>query len=473
MMSEQSKKSPSKSNVTRRTFLHRAACTASTVWALPALVPSSVLGALAPSNRINAAMIGLGNQSTIDLPAFLQQSDVQVVAVCDVNTASHGYRSPDQFLGRKPGQDSVNAYYAKKTDAGQYKGCDAYADFREVIGRKDVDAVAIVVPDHWHALMTVMAAKAGKDIYCEKPLSLTVRDGQEIVKAVRQHKRVLQTGSMWRSNDTVRTACELVRNGRIGKVERIITEVAENNFKGPGPGWKPMPVPEGFDYETWLGPAPAAPYHKDRCFYRFRFILDYSGGQTTNFGCHSNGIAQWALGADNSGPIEFADLASEWPEPGDLFTTPTKIDFRARYADGPELICRTTKRGFGARFEGTEGWVEFVDGGLKTSPDSLKDTKIGLQEIHLPVAVKSRAKDEPPRSMSYDHVRNFIDCVKSRQDPVEPVEAGHRTASLCHLGNIAMKLHRKIRWDPKQEQILGDDEAAKMLSRPMRAPWTL
>lgn len=457
-------------NITRRRFLKGAALGAAAAYGMPAIVPSSVLGALAPSNRINVAMIGLGNQGTLDLAAFLQQDDVQVVGVCDVNTASHGYRTPDQFLGRKPGQDAVNAYYAKKNDAAEYKGCDAYTDFREVIGRADADAVVIVVPDHWHSYMTIMAAKAGKDIYCEKPLSLTIRQGQEMVKAVREHKRVLQTGSMWRSNGAARHACELVRNGRIGQVKRIISEVSENNFKGPGPGWKPMPVPEGFDYEMWLGPAPAAPYHADRCFYRFRFILDYSGGQTTNFGCHSNGLAQWALGVDNSGPIEFEDAGSEWPEPGDLFTTPTKIDFRARYSDGPELICQTTKRGFGTRFEGTEGWVEF-GGALKTFPESLKDSEIGPQEIHLPAAIKNRQKDAPARSMSYDHVRNFVDCMKSREDPVEPVEAGHRTASLCHLGNIAMKLHRKIKWDPQQEQIIGDDEAAKMLSRPMREPW--
>ena len=459
--------------VTRRQFLRHAACgSASVCWA-PVIVPSSVFGGLTPSNRIHVAMIGMGNQSTVDLPAFLQQKDVQVVAVCDVNTASHGYRSPDQFLGRKPGQDAVNAYYAKKTDTGRYKGCNAYNDFREVLGRTDVDAVAVVTPDHWHAIMTVTAAKAGKDIYCEKPLSLTVRDGQEMVKAVRQYKCVLQTGSHWRSNDTVRFACELVRNGRIGKVNRIVTEVAENNFKGPGPGWKAMPVPEGFDYDMWLGPAPSAPYHKDRCLYRFRFIMDYSGGQTTNFGAHSHGIVQWALGTDNSGPVEFEDLASVWPEPGSLFTTPLKVHFRARYADGVELECRTTKRGFGVRFEGTEGWVEFSGQGLRTSPEGLKDARIGPEEIHLPISAKDRPRNAPAGSMSYDHVRNFVDCVKSREDPVECVEAGHRTASLCHLGNMAMKLRRKIHWDPQREEVLDDEQASAMLSRPLRAPWTL
>jgi hypothetical protein len=461
-----------RTRVTRRNFLQRGTAAAAAVCSAPAIVPASVFGALAPSNRIHVGMLGMGNQSTINLPAFLEQDDVQLVAVCDVNTASHGYATPQQFLGRKPGQDAVNAYYAKKTNAGAYHGCDAYTDFREVIGRPDIDAVVIIVPDHWHALMTVMAARAGKDIYCEKPLSLTVRQGQEMVKAVQQYKRVLQTGSMWRSDGPARKACELVRNGRIGKVQRVLTEVAHNNAKSPGPGWQPMPVPEGFDYPMWLGPAPLAPYHKDRCLYRFRFILDYSGGQTTNFGCHSNGLAQLGLGTDHTGPVEFEDQGSEWPTPGSLFTTPTKIAFRARYADGVELICQSSKRGFGARWEGTDGWVEFGYNTFRTSPESLKDSVIGPQEIHLPMSVNAEL-DAAHKSNSWRHVRNFLDCMRSRGTPVEPVEAGHRTASLCHLGNIAMKLRRKIHWDPEQEQIVDDPEAAAMLSRPMRAPWTL
>lgn len=294
----------SQSTFSRRRLLRRAGLAAAAAWAAPAVVPSSVMGAFAPSNRIHVAEIGMGNQSQVDLPAFLRQPDAQVVAVCDVNTGSRGYKTPEQFLGRKPGQDRVNAYYAKQTGIGSYKGCDAYNDFREVLARADVDAVVLVVPDHWHAVMTVMAAAAGKDIYCEKPLSLTVRDGQEMVKAVRRHKRVLQTGSM-------------------------------------------------------------------------------------------------------------------------------------------------------------------------------KTTKFRPDEIRLPVSVPGREMVLTGRqqmqgsSLNVDHARNFLDCVKSRQDPVEPAEAGHRTASLCHLANIAMRLRRKIRWDPQHEDIRDDDEARRMLSRPMRSPWTM
>ena len=456
---------------TRRHFLKTTAAAVGAV-AAPYIVPARVLGANAPSNRINVGFIGNGNQSTIDLPAFLGQPDVQVLAVCDVNTASYGYKTPEQFLGRKPAQDKVNAFYANQKPSGQYRGCDAYNDFREVLGREDIDAVAIVVPDQWHGLMVVMASQAGKDMYCEKPLSLTVRQGRKMVEAVRKHKRILQTGSHYRSSPTNRLACELVRNGRIGQVQRIITQVAEQNAVDPGPGWQPMPVPEGFDYEMWLGPAPQVPYHKDRCLYRFRFNLDYSGGQTTNFGAHSNDIAQWGLGADDTGPVEFEDAGSEWPAPGGLFNTATKVSFRARYANGVELVCATTKGGFGTRFEGSEGWVEYGYKGVTTSPESLATSAIKSDEIRLPVS-NSERKEDASRNYIPDHVRNFIDSVKSRNDPVNPVEAGHRTATLCHVANIAMRLKRKLNWDPEREQFVNDEEANKLLDRPMRNPWQL
>jgi predicted dehydrogenase len=465
------------SNITRRRFLQRTAGGAAVACCVPAIVPSSVFGANAPNERINVAFIGLGNQSRIDLPAFLGHDDAQVVAVCDVNRGSNHYLKPEHFLGREPGQKTVNEYYAKKTGVDEYKGCAAYGDFREVLARPDVDAVVLIVPDHWHALMTVAAAKAGKDIYCEKPLSLCIRQGQQMVKAVRQYKRVLQTGSMQRSSPHCRFACELARNGYLGDIKRIFTDVSKNNFTGPGPGWKPMPVPDGFDYETWLGPAPEAPYHEDRCLYRFRFIRDYSGGQTTNFGAHSNDLAQWALGKDGSGPIEFEDQGSEFPEPGSLYNTPTKIHFRAKYDNGVELVCQMAQRGFGIRIEGTKGWVDVTyndrkPGGIHASPESLLDVKLGPNDIHLTKSTRPPT-DDVQDNYVVDHSRNFLDCIKTREDPIAKVEIGHSSASLCHLGNICMLLHRKIRWDPANEQIIGDDEAAAMLSRPMRAPWAL
>jgi predicted dehydrogenase len=438
----------------------------------PGFLPSTLFGANAPSNRISLGFIGCGNQSTIDLPAFLGHDDCQVVAVCDVNTASHGYRHPDQYLGRTPAREKVDAFYAARAGTAGHRGCDAYNDFREILARADVDAVALVVPDHWHGLMTVMAARAGKDIYCEKPLSLTVAEGQAMVKAVRQQRRILQTGSHYRSSPDARRAVELIRNGRIGEVRRIFTQVAEINAVDPGPGWEPTPIPEGFDYDLWLGPAPKVPYHRDRCFYRFRFNLDYSGGQVTNFGAHTNDLAQWALGMDEGGPVEFEDLGSEWPAPGGLYNTATKTAFRARYANGVELLCRTDQPGFSIRFEGSEGRVEYGYQGLKTHPESLKTAPPGADEIRLPMSNPDRI-EEASRYHIPDHVRNFLEAIKTRRDPVAPVEVGHRTATVCHLGNIAMRLKRKLNWDPVQERLVGDDEANRMLTRPMRAPWSL
>jgi len=444
--------------LTRRQFV----ATAGAVVVAPTIVPSSVFGENAPSNRINVALIGCGNQSRVDLPSMLRQPDAQVVAVCDVNRGSNGYARPEHFLGREPAQKKVNEYYAEKTRSGTYNGCDAYSDFRDVLARDDVDAVMIVLTDHWHALATIKACEAGKDVYCQKPMSLTIHDGQQMIKAVRQHGRVLQTGSQYRSNAVVRRMCELVRNGRIGEVKRAVA-IINDSGAGPGPGWKEMPVPDGFDYNTWLGPAPDAPYHIDRCLYRFRFLLDYSGGQVTNTGAHAIDIVQWALGTDGTGPVEFEHQEGiVWPPAGHLYTTAMKSHFRARYVNGVEFVCRTQDPGFGARFEGTEGWVQYTIKNMKeveASSDAIKNSVIGPDEIHLPV--------------SGDHYRNFLDSVKSRKDPIEPVEVGHRTATICHAGNIAMRLKRKLQWDPEKEIFVNDDEANQMLRRPYREPWQI
>ncbi len=442
----------------RRDFLRSSTGFAAAILGGPLILPGSAFGANAPSNRITLAIIGCGNQSAVDIPEFLKNDDCQIVAVCDVNRASFGYKTPKQFLGREPQRDFVSSFYAKKARNGQFKGCEAYSDFRQVLARKDIDAVAIITPDHWHAVMSILAAKAGKDIYCQKPLTLAISDGQKMIRAVRQHKRILQTGSQWRSNPLIRRACELVRNGRIGKLLRVETVVAENNFTGPGPGWKEMTVPEGFDYDFWLGPASKAPYHADRCLYRFRFIRDYSGGQTTNFGAHSNDVAHWAMDADRTGPVEIEDLGAEFPPKGGLFNTPTKVAFRARYANGVVLECKTDKLGFGAKFVGTDGWLKVGYRTIECDPAGIKDSMITDQETRLPV--------------STNHYRNFLDAVKSRQDPIEPVEVGHHTATVCHLGNIAMVLGRRLKWDPDKEQIVGDSEAARMTTRSLRSPWT-
>ena len=442
-------------SLTRRRFLWGAAA----LGAAPLILPSRGSGQVAANARVTMAVIGCGNQAPVDLKSFLPLGNLQVVAVCDVNRGSHGYKTPEQFLGREPVRDLINAHYAKQSASGTWKGVDLYTDFREVLARKDVDTVAIIAPDHWHAIMAVAAAKAGKDIYCQKPMTLTVAQGPVMIRAVRSQNRIFQTGSQWRSNPKIRRFCELVRNGVVGRIRRIETLVAENNFFGPGPGWKPDPVPEGFDYETWLGPAPSAPYHRDRCLYKFRFISDYSGGQTTNFGAHSNDVARWAMGDDGGGPVEVEDLGAEFPPPGDLYDTATKVNFRVRFANGVELVCLTRKPGFGVRVIGEKGWIEVDSKAIRSEPANLASMTIPDGGVRL--------------YESNDHYKDFVDAVVARKDPIEPVEEGHRTATLCHVGNIAMRLHRKLKWDPKAERFVGDDEANGLLARPYRAPWTL
>ncbi len=457
-------------STTRRRFLKTLASATSAGY-LASVVPSRVLGAKAPSNRINVGLIGCGHQSQRDVPSFLTHDDMQMLAVCDVNRSGVGYYYPDQVLGRETAQRWVNEHYAQEMASGRFRGCDAYADFRELLARPDIDAVAVVVPDHWHALIAIAAMRAGKDVYCEKPLALTVHQGRQMVKAARKYERVFQTGAQFRSSPNVRRACELVRNGRLGEIRRVRTWVDPNSFRGPGPGWQPMPVPEGFDYDFWLGPAPEAPYHVERCFHRWRYILDYSNGQTTNFGAHTNDIAQWALNMDGTTPVEFEDNGSEFLPKGSLFTTASKTAFRARYANGIELCCETRKSS-ATKFEGTEGRLEITLGGsLKTFPENLKDSVIGPNEIHLPQSNPAR-RENVRKHIDADHVRNFLDAVKSRQDPIEPVEIGHSTASLCILGNMAQILKRKFAWDPATERS-PDEEVNRMLSRPMRKPWTL
>ena len=449
-----------KKTSTRREFLKRSSALAAAGVA-PYFAPASVFGANPPSERITIGCLGVGNQGALILEKFLNLPGCQVVAVCDVNRGSHGYKDDNQFLGREPGKKMVETFYAKQKGAGDYKACDAYVDFREVIGRDDIDAVTVVPPDHWHAPMTIAAANAKKHIYCEKPLGLTIGQQQAMIAAVRKNGVVLQTGSHERSNPIVRQACELVRNGYIGEVKSVLTNVGYHNKVGPGPGWKPMPVPDGFEYDLWLGPAPEAPYHQDRCLYRFRFNYDYAGGQVANFGAHSNDMAQWALGMDDTGPVEIECLEAKFLPEGSLFTAATETKFRCRYANGVELVCQTGEPSVRAVFEGTEGRVEVENQGknFKTTPASLADVKL---------------RDDQLLHKSDNHQQDFLDSIKSGKDPAAPVEVGHRSATVCHLGNVAVRMNaKKLRWDPEKEQFIDNDEANSYLHRPMRGPWQI
>jgi predicted dehydrogenase len=427
--------------ITRRTFLQGAAALA---FGAPYVVSATAMGAgprKSPAERINIASIGVGNQGGGHLGGLVKNGDAQVVAICDVDAK---YRTA--------GVNRANQAYAEELKSASYKGCEGYNDFREVLARPDVDAVVIAVPDHWHAPIAIAAARAGKDIYCEKPMTLTIAEGRAMVNAVRRCGRVFQTGSQRRSQSEIRHMCELVRNGRLGRLRTVTATIATNNKTCP-PTWSPEAVPQGFDYDMWLGPAPWEPYTPLRCHYTFRFILDYSGGQMTNWGAHFLDVAQWGIGADDSGPVEVEGRA-EWPREG-LFNTATKVDFTCTYANGVKLIG-TTGPGH-TRFEGDEGWIS---DGKEAMPRSLLQEPIGPGELHLYEAKGG-------------HMGNFLECVRTRRDPSAPVEVGHRSATVCHLGNIAMMLGRKVRWDPVAERFVNDPEADRMLDRPRRAPWTI
>jgi len=418
--------------VTRRDFLRGSAAMAGAAVALPAIVPSSVFGANPPSERIAIGCVGLGGQGTSNMKGFRGNPGAQIVALCDVD-ASHVER----------------ARGIAELDKGA-----CYTDFRPLLARNDIDAVSVATPDHWHVPVSIAAVRAGMDVFCEKPLTLTILEGRALADEVTRYKRVFQTGSQQRSADNFRKACELVRNGYIGDVKKVQVNINGNNRKCE-PTWEPMPVPPGLDYDMWLGPAPWEPYHEQRCHYQFRFLLEYSGGQVTNWGAHHLDIAQWGLGMDDSGPVEVIGRG-EFPKTG-LFTTATKVDFEMTYANGVHLTCQTG--GGHTRFEGTKGWVDVKRGGLKTEPESLTTHVIGANEIHL--------------YDSNDHKGNFLECVKTRTNPICTAEIGHRTSTLCHLGNIAMLLKRPLKWDPDKEEFIGDRVANAMRSRPRRAPWTL
>ena len=449
--------------INRREFLKNSAALTTAALGFPYIVKSSAFGAdgsTAPSNRIVMGCIGMGGQGTYNMKAFLNNSDVQVVAVCDVNRGNASYdmlyQAPGTTAGRERARAIVNNTYGNRD-------CAAYNDFREILCREDIDAVSVCTPDHWHGLISIAAAKANKDIYCEKPLVNTIAEGRALCEAVKRHGRVLQTGSHERSNDSVRFACELVRNGRIGKLHTIRVnmpnsdshhlEILKSNYPQPT-----MPVPDGFDYDMWLGHTPWVEYTQKRCHFWWRFILDYGGGEMTDRGAHIIDIGQLGNNTDDTGPIEISG-SGKAPDKG-IYDTFMEYDFECRYANGVRLIGGSSGNR-GLKFEGTDGWIFIhIHGGrLEAGPESLLRESIGPDEIHL--------------GRSPEHHRNFLDSVKTRRQPIAPAEVGHRTAAICHLVNIAMLTGSKLKWDPDKEQIINNYDANRMLARPMRSPWRL
>jgi len=456
---------------TRRQVLKRATTASVGVLGFPYFVPASALGKagnVAPSNRITMGVIGAGGMGMGNMKLFMKAPEVQIVAVCDVDAGSNRYRGGWRG-GRKPARQLVEKYYAEKAGSGTYTGCGAYNDFRELLQRKDIDAVAVCTPDHWHALATIHAAKAGKDVYCEKPLANTVAEGRAMVEAIKQNKRVLQTGSQERSYPSNRFASELVRSGRLGKVHtiRVNLPLGQGHHKQVLKWNEPqptMPVPEGFDYDMWLGHTPMVPYTLNRCHFWWRFILAYGGGEMTDRGAHVIDLGQMFLDLDDTGPVELA-AEGKAPTTG-IYDTFMEFKFDCRYANGVRLIGGNDEPR-GIKFEGTDGWISSrVHGGrLEAEPASLLKEAVGPEKLRLDPDSKIH-----PRAL---HHRNFLDAVKSRGQTVAHAEAGHRTATICHLLTIAMQTGRKLKWDPAREQILNDPQANQMLARPMRSPWHL
>ncbi|AUD03595.1 Gfo/Idh/MocA family protein [Spirosoma pollinicola] len=419
----------------RRTFLKQAAGLA-----VFSIVPRHVLGRgfLAPSDQISLGLIGLGKQSAGLRGQFLK-NNARIMAICDVDKPKVATFA-----------EVINKHYAEKADKESYNGCLLYNDYRELLNNKGIDAVVIATPDHWHSPIAIAAAKAGKDIYCEKPLSLTIQEGRDMVNATRKYKRVFQTGNMQRSWKEFRQAVELVRNGYIGQVKTVNVNVGgpphEFNLTAES-------VPAGLNWDAWLGPNTVErPYNNvldpsltATYWGQWRDIRDFGGGGMTDWGAHMFDIAQWGLDMDNSGPVEM--------RPGK-----EGKGLVYRYENGVDMHHTPVEGSQFCQFIGTEGEVKVSRGNLTTTPESLKDKVIGESEKHV--------------YFSDNHYKDFLDAIKSRKNPISDVEVGHRTASVCTLGNIAYQLGRTLRWNPKTEQFLGDAEANKLLSRPMRTKWT-
>ncbi|HKJ79555.1 MAG TPA: Gfo/Idh/MocA family oxidoreductase [Prolixibacteraceae bacterium] len=442
----------------RRKFIKQAGIAASALIAVPTIIPASCVGKSGqtpPSDRINLAFIGAGNQAGNDVRQFLTDERVQVTTICDVNKKSDGYWS-GRVAGREYIMEVVDAYYTEKYGKS-YQSAIGIEDFREVIADEKIDAVEIATPDHWHAIPVLMAAAAKKDIYCQKPLSLTIAEGRAMSDAVNHHGVVFQTGSQQRSNAHFRRICELVVNGRIGELKQVVCGLPSGtpDFGKKASLTEPAPVPKGFNYDMWLGQAPEVPYRPCASHVNFRWVLDYSGGQLTDWGGHHPDIAQWGMQTQYSGPVRIQNPRSKWSN-HPVYNTATDFYFESIYENGVELIIKSDGD-FGVTFIGTEGKVWSSRTEHKIEPESLTDTEIGTNEIHL--------------YKSDNHFRNFIDCVKSREEPIAPVEVAHRSITIAHLGNISMMLDQDLEWDPETERITNIPEANKMLSRPMREPW--
>lgn len=434
--------------VNRRDFLKKTAGVTAAAIGFPYIVPSSALGkagTVAPSNRRTFVQIGSGSMGTGDLKGFLNYNpEVQVIAVCDVDDRHSA--NAKQIVDEKYGNQD----------------CRTYRDFRELLDREDVDIASLALPDQWHGIISVACAVKGIDIYGQKPLARSIGEGRAICDAVARYGVIWQTGSWQRSVANFHRAAELVRNGRIGKITYV--EVGLPNG-GPGPQPNIVPQPDHIDYDMWVGPAPWRPYQNftgqsSGPHYHWRWIMDYSGGQLTDWAGHHIDIAHWGLGFDRTGPVEI-EGKGEYPIDG-IYDVPSAYDFTCTYANGTNLRIANSSsqpKGLGVCWYGDKDWIHVDRSGLQASDPKILREAIGPNEIQL---YKSR-----------NHYRNFLDCVKSRKETITPAEVAHRSISVGLLGEIAMQTGRKLHWNPDTETFVNDMNANRYLMRSFRAPWHL
>ena len=432
----------------------------------PSIVPASVLGAASPANRINIGAIGTGRISRAhDLPGLWKHESARIMAVCDLDS-----RRVEEA------RTLVNGYYGQKTGK-TYDGVTTYGDYRELLANKDIDAVVISTPDHWHAIIAIDAVQAGKDVYLQKPASLTIAEGRALSDAVHRSGRIFQIGSQQRSSPQFRYAAELVRNGRIGQLRTV-----QIGLPGDPAGEEEpvMPVPKNLNYDMWLGSTPLVPYTEHRVHPQAGYdrpgwlrCEQFGAGMITGWGAHHIDSAHWGMGTEYTGPVEVWGSAI-FPARG-LWDVHGPFKTEALYADSVHMVV-SGEFPNGIRFEGTEGWV-FVSRGNESVTAS--DPVAKLQDSQALAASDPRiiksviGPDEIHLYESKDHHGNWLDCIRSRQQPIAPVEVAHRACSACLIHHMAMKLKRKLVWDPTRERFKNDEEANRMLSRPQRAPYTL
>jgi predicted dehydrogenase len=434
-------------NLSRRGFLNRSLSALSIGAGLPLWYAREVLAAQdekkatlrkasrrGPNDRIVMGAIGVGGQGTGNMKWAKKKPGVKYVAVCD-----------------------VDAEHCKKAALEIGKDCHQYGDFREMLDKEQLDAVTIATVDHWHALTSIAAMKHGCDVYCEKPLCLTIEEGKAMVKAARKYDRVFQTGSQQRSDDRYRLACELVRNGRIGKVHTVEARIGANPTGGP---FSEVSVPSELDWDFWKGPTADVPYVKERCHYKFRWWYEYSGGKMTDWGAHHNDIAQWGLGMDGSGPVSVTATGVTPSLKPNSYNCHPNFAVTYNYGNGARLVT-TSDGANGNRFIGENGWI-FVNRELIEA----SDPKLLSEPL---------AKNAHRLYVSNDHMDNFLDCIQSRQRCICDVEVGHRSASVCHMGVIALRLGIPLYWNPAEQYFVGPraEKGNAMLSREMRSPWKL